>query len=245
MSQLPVGTPLPVVREYDAEDRMFVCRISEGFSLAIRSEWPLLLGEAIHNMRSALDNAWWACAVKHLGREPEEDDARYIAFPVRKRGKNWDTNTWRRWVDPPIEVIAKGRQPPIDLAPESFHPLASLDRMWNLDKHRALPLIGAPYVDGHWHVPGPEKFTDCESEVRPSGNGADTGIGLLSAPAGRPGEVVERFFVKQTGPNPTLDQELPQLKVRFTTANGWALEEVLGQFDATVTEILTALGPAL
>jgi hypothetical protein len=42
----------------------------------VRDCYGVLVGDALHNFRCALDHLWWQLAASHLGREPTRDEAK-------------------------------------------------------------------------------------------------------------------------------------------------------------------------
>jgi hypothetical protein len=96
-------------------------------------EWALLFGNAVHNLRSALDSLVWELAHRD-GREPRSPRGLY--FPIVT-----DEATWPRAAKMlescPIEVIERVRptQPFLipDAGPSGLEVLATLN---NQDKHR-------------------------------------------------------------------------------------------------------------
>jgi len=100
--------------------------------------WGLLLGDAVHDFRCALDHIWWELACRHLGREPTKQEAERIQFPILKPGGNWDSRNYSKTVGTPVLVPIGKLQPPEGLDADEIHPLAALRRLSNEDKHRRL-----------------------------------------------------------------------------------------------------------
>ncbi|MGH7861577.1 MAG: hypothetical protein ACREOS_04985, partial [Candidatus Dormibacteraceae bacterium] len=55
---------IPLRHEFDSEDRAIVWRVK---SVKEAIDWPLLIGDAVHNLRGALDHLAWQLAIKSLG----------------------------------------------------------------------------------------------------------------------------------------------------------------------------------
>lgn len=92
-------------------------------------EWGVLIGEIVHNLRSALDHAVYAAAAK-----PSRD----TEFPIFKKPESWE-----KYSGAPLYSIPEKartiieRAQPYHLKPDpSLHDLAILHAMWNHDKHR-------------------------------------------------------------------------------------------------------------
>lgn len=99
-----------------------------------KREWAVLIGEVVHNLRSALDHAVYAAAESPDGK---------TAFPVITDPAKWDGRSVARKLRsvPPAAVeIVKRVQPFVAAAQHdpAEHPLALLERLWNHDKHRML-----------------------------------------------------------------------------------------------------------
>src|SRR5258708_3115833 len=75
----PDPTSIPLRRAYEAADGAVVYRIERVIKVSER--WPLIVGDAIHDLRSALDHLMWQLAIVHLGRVPTAKEAPNIQFP--------------------------------------------------------------------------------------------------------------------------------------------------------------------
>ncbi len=103
------------------------------------TEWGILLGEIVHNLRSALDNLAWQLALL-----TKESPYRYTCFPIYKD----DTDQARRDItrilqDVSIEAqdIIKELQPYHSGDSAKDHALWILHGLWNTDKHKIIPLV--------------------------------------------------------------------------------------------------------
>jgi hypothetical protein len=97
----------------------------------------LVFGDMISNLRTTLDYLVWQLALA-AGNRP----GRRTSFPVVRRAKDWAVQSRtalsgveRRWVE---EI--ESRQPFQRADRPSIHPLAILDHVNNLNKHRFLPV---------------------------------------------------------------------------------------------------------
>ncbi len=229
---------LPLVREYEPDLKSVVYRVGDSYNF--QPHWPFLASEAVHHMRSALDNAWWDCAIVFLKREPTEDEAPRISFPIRRPGNDWNAESYRRWVGPSVEGIAKRYQPPKTWDYVTFDALGSLNRLWNLDKHRTLPLLLQPVRTFSSTPLQSAEYVDCVLEER-AGDDGKTGVARYSIPGPinpRPGEKVAEIYVRKTGANPDVDANV-EVAVAILTDQNWDLIESLDEFHATVTKILS------
>lgn len=105
-------------------------------------EWGLLLGEAMHQFRSTLDNLVWTL-VKTNNAKPSNT----CAFPICSSETDWNkrvVHTRRsRDIDPPLKGIADeafeaihDRQPYKRGHDAKRHPLTKLNWLNNVDKHQ-------------------------------------------------------------------------------------------------------------
>lgn len=98
-----------------------------------KREWGVLIGELVHNLRSALDHAVYAAATAPNGN---------TAFPVVTDTAKWEGAAAAKLHSVPqvaFEIVRKAQ--PFYGAGDNDpagHPLAILNRLWNHDKHRML-----------------------------------------------------------------------------------------------------------
>src|SRR3990172_1324265 len=111
-------------------------------------EWGLFIGDAVNNLRSALDNLIWQLTVLEKGPAPDDplpfgSEWRDVRFPIIIRPASWAKaarkNLWG--VRPSLRADIEALQPFVTgkNAPER-EPLAVLEELWNIDKHRHLHL---------------------------------------------------------------------------------------------------------
>jgi hypothetical protein len=118
-------------------------------------KWGPLIGDIAHGLRSALDQVAWSLSVAYqatLGNAPPPDPIppgdrwRSIAFPICRDAKNWGS-AWgnKMWAaDPALMAVLERFQPYFGgKNPPDREPLAVLDELWNIDKHRHLHLVNA------------------------------------------------------------------------------------------------------
>jgi hypothetical protein len=183
--------------EHGSRYRYVVAEVDE---LPLR--WATIVGDAVHNMRSALDHLVYE--LSFLGTNGHPGDK--VAFPCSTTVANWHTSyvqivmlkgvlkkhrallyqlqpCYRRQDAPSARALERRRP----------HPIADLTSLWNDDKHKMLqPTAVAPvwidfYIDG---------VNDCvqAGAVRPNwrifGCPFEVGAELVSIP------------IRVTGPNP-------------------------------------------
>lgn len=117
-------------------------------------QWSTLIGDCVHNLRSALDAAVWEFATID-GGEPK--DANSVQFPVVEESAKWPKEAAKKLQKVPPRVVERIRitQPlmrPHDERPRD--PLILLQRLSNTDKHRASVTCGfrAEYVNADFSV---------------------------------------------------------------------------------------------
>ena len=101
-----------------------------------------VLGDVVHNLRSALDHIAWNLALLNLegtGSEPFD----LTAFPIITNTTDWSIDKFYRLVQ---DVLPEAIPDIIDLQPchrrnPAEHELAVLDALWNADKHRVNTII--------------------------------------------------------------------------------------------------------
>jgi hypothetical protein len=146
-------------REISSETEV-VYRCFATRQVAMPMHWPLLAGEAIQNLRSALD---------HLVYE-KSGGKNSTSFPIFTDRKEYEEKAPGRLKGVPEEIRAQIAEfQPFRFMPEDarHHPLAQLSSLSNRDKHRVLSTVasavaregvGIPEgVDLKWDDPGSHK----------------------------------------------------------------------------------------
>lgn len=109
-------------------------------------EWAPIIGDAVHNLRSALDHAVWAMA------DPAERIDRAAQFPIYASEANYEENAPRllAGVSPRRQELIRSEQPFHWPDPNrAWHPLGLLQWLDNDDKHRTLHTL-AVVSDFQW-----------------------------------------------------------------------------------------------
>jgi hypothetical protein len=102
-----------------------------------------IIGDAVHNIRSALDHAVWEVA----------DPARrgdHTMFPIVTDSDRWEGATRHRLAGVPERHVelTKASQPFVQIPDEpQMHPLAVLRELSNIDKHRTLHTLAVVSAD--------------------------------------------------------------------------------------------------
>jgi hypothetical protein len=111
--------------------------------------WGPIIGDFVHNIRSALDHLVFALAAARKGPPPELVKGtkwERLSFPIRLDDTEWNSiRCDRLWALSDRQAAAIYDLQPFTTgqnAPER-EPLAMLEELWNIDKHRHLHLINA------------------------------------------------------------------------------------------------------
>lgn len=125
--------PYAIVVKFEPEAG-YVARVE------VKEEPPLrlstIIGDVVHNFRSALDLTAWQLALRHSRTQARKNQSR-ISFPLTNG--NFESHSAVPYFAPTAEAILKGLQPEAGLDyndPRWF--LGALSRLSNADKHRAL-----------------------------------------------------------------------------------------------------------
>lgn len=136
--------PHSIEAQFDAKAR---CHVAV---LRVHRDPPprlsLIFGDLIHNLRSALDHIAWSVArLDHPGEELMKSGTRKkILFPITQAPKEFAAHSLIPFISEQAKTIFEGTQPYNGPIEAERHPLASLNRLSNADKHRLLtPVIGA------------------------------------------------------------------------------------------------------
>jgi hypothetical protein len=136
------------------------------FPEPVPTEFRLIIGDCLHNLRSALDNLAYELAVRHHGSSPLPDPFdRRSEFPIFG-DKEW--TTWQRrnkigCIHPRAQAIIKRLQPHNRGDEYASDPLWKLNELNNMDKHRAphitqvaisawVDFADAPHLPGTLHI---------------------------------------------------------------------------------------------
>lgn len=142
------GDTYRVAEEVDTDKGLKVYRI-EPLLAPDGTRWGVLVGEIVHNLRSALDHIAWQLAL--LG--PNPPDPKKIKFPIFKVDDPWsqgmiDANLTN--VPDDAKQVIKTFQPYNAGNAAEAHALWILHSLWNTDKHQSVQDL--PFTL-EWKVP--------------------------------------------------------------------------------------------
>lgn len=104
--------------------------------------WGLMLGDAIHNYRSALDNAVWNLTLVGTN-EQMPTKPRKVKFPISMETTGYQSAIAH--IDPCAQAAIEWCQPHRGRYAPNFEPLWLLNELSNADKHRVVtPILAMP-----------------------------------------------------------------------------------------------------
>jgi hypothetical protein len=139
----------------------------------VPAEVALVLGDVLHNLRSALDSLVFALTEDGLGRELSEPEEKACQFPIAKTPEDFQKffdghGTRKEIMKEPMPAALRvpqwfyvferaGREPTIEVLREEgrFGNLQVLNRLSNIDKHRRLPISVWWPAFTYWGSDGP------------------------------------------------------------------------------------------
>lgn len=204
----PNADLIPLSRHYEPNEGAVVYRIDR--LMQIRDHWPLIVGDAIHDLRSALDHLMWQLAIASLGRQPNKAEARNIQFPEIRRLKDFNEHRLLKNIQPTDVSKLKAFQPYKRAKRGALHPLPKLVRISNTDKHRKLHLL-VMIPQSASFTNRVDAFRDCVPDPTvPGPQGQPTAIIEHIVPRRNPqtGDPVLRIPVRPIGPDPDVELDV-------------------------------------
>jgi hypothetical protein len=221
--------------KFEPNEGAIVCRVQR--SIEVDDGWSLIVGDAVHNLRGALDHlAWQLAKAFYGGREPTYDEGPGIQFPIEPVRTKWAGNKYRRSMLPADAAKLENFQPfNRDSTADGMrlpHPLIMLRDLSNADKHRRIQLTSTRAAvisyanDGGW--------IDCEPLEGSPGSQVRLGTFYNSPQAG---DEIFRFSVKVTGKNPNVELQ-PSLSCFIAVREWWNVEDALTLIATRIEELL-------
>lgn len=220
--------PIRFVSEYHPKRHCIVLTVVEVENL-FPAYWGVMLGNIVHNFRSALDHVAWALYKRghtpNLGQEGE----RNVYFPITT-SPAWFKNSLEKKL-PGVrraDIATVRRCQPYRAGRRHVeHVLWVLDELSRKDKHRSVQFV-IPVPESTGLSIGPA--TDCIYRRMAS----HSPRAILE-----PGAELGRLFVKKTGPDPYIDVQ-PHFRIDPSVKARLTLEEFLRKTPAVVSRILYA-----
>lgn len=220
-----------------AETILVVLHLKKRFELPV--VLPLIVGDTIYNMRSALDHLAYGLAAAHASATGRSLDVDLVNFPLHIDGgafseKGAGTRAISQ-MSPDVQRIIKAMQPHLAGDKAGEHPLGVLNKLSNMDKHRHLVFTG--YAEIAQQITLLPESQDCEivglsSEVR---------IGPFDDHTD-----VARVLIRVTGPKPQpkLDTYIT-IDISFPETGPAAGKLVLKELERLYLHIKKEVFPAL
>lgn len=195
-------------------------------------DWGLLVAEAIHNLRGALDHLVWDLALNDKRRIPLDKKGLQwrTQFPICTVDTNWNTGGLANMIEPLSDehrALIDSRQPYKGWNGPRPHPLCTLERLSNFDKHRSLQPVLLCMTGGSTSI---DSMTDCA--ILPS----FTITNIAHRPL-NPGTEFMVLPLEITGPHPEVDVNL-DLKGQIAFNDGVPVPETLTDIAAFVRDTL-------
>lgn len=219
---------MPTAQHYDAKRHCIIWTVLD-FRNPFPDFWGLLLGDVVHNWRSALDHIAWALYKRGSAKNLTPEEEGRIYFPTARYRTQFNKSLATRLpgVRRGDRAIVRRYQPYHGgKRRRDKHVLFVLNELSRLDKHRSLQPVDAfpataSYEIGH--------CTDCIYR----------GLAPLVWKGGilKPGTELVRFYVKKTGPEPDIEVQ-PHLTFRPALNENLALHEWLRSTGRTIGQLL-------
>jgi hypothetical protein len=135
-------------------------------------EWSVVVGEAVHDLRSALEQIIYQLTLFHSGRR----DLDGCGFPIYSKRSDFEKRSKRhpsgwardggrykiRGTAPSVQLFIEELQPyPQRYTRSVHHSLAGLHELWNQDKHRLVHLWGLRFNDAKITIKGTGDRANC------------------------------------------------------------------------------------
>jgi hypothetical protein len=133
--------PWPSRIEHDAESRWYTVYFN--FTTPPPEALGVVVGELAHDLRSALDHLAWREAVEHLNREPTNDEAGVIKYPLAWNEGDFRSAQVLRYLSKDTAALMKRHQPYERPDSKEAASLGVVHWFNNLDKHRAVHVTAA------------------------------------------------------------------------------------------------------
>jgi hypothetical protein len=217
-------------KNYKAKCHRIDISVAKVESLPI--EWGLLLGDIVHNYRSALDCIAWALV--ELGKRPPhtltEEEQRRVYFPICSTKREFDKTRRRRLPGvgkTEVEIVRSYQPYKAGRWLRDTHPFAVLRELSNSDKHRAVqPVLSVPAAT-HYKI---TYMRHCEVTKY---------SGRFLAQTLKVGAKLAPVYVRKTGPYP--DVELQGQFASFPAVEDVKLDDWLTKTDGNVVGLLKRL----
>jgi len=225
----------PLSRQFEPQQGAVVYRIER--SIEVGDDWSLIVADAVHSFRCALDHLAWQLAIRHFNgvEASAENVAGEIQFPIVESASEWvPTKRYRRYIVL-TDAVKLEQYQPFHIDPQAQHlglphPLVMLRLLSNTDKHRKVQLLyETPATFRCRKDVGVDTVRDCEVT-----GGISFGSFILSP---KVGDIIVRVPVRVTGPQPDVSLD-PEVAIRIAFREHWNVDDVLTTIQEYVERIL-------
>lgn len=140
--------PYEFVGDFDSEREEFVAK-ARFKTYPLWNDWATIIGDCVHNLRSALDHLAWQLVLLNNGTPGRETSFPILEDRLSQKGHmrrcRIETDSGR--VRPSVEACVERAQPYHRTDDPTLHPLAILGGLSNEDKHRTLTVTSAALED--------------------------------------------------------------------------------------------------
>ena len=234
--ELGEGPVFEVLRKFEPEHEAIVYRLYQ--VKKVPDDWALIVGDAIHNLRGALDHLAWQLAIKHFdGVEPTDINLiKKIQFPVVMNRASWTPdNCINRKYMLKVDAAKLEKYQPFVLEPPLTHILNVFfgrNGLSNIDKHRTLPVVFSTVVGAGFKAPRSSDYRDCIPTENPK---------VIFPNVTRPlesNDEIARVPVTVLGPNPDVNLQ-PRIAPGVALSEGAPLIDNLNKAKKIVAAILS------
>jgi len=150
-----VRYPYTLSPEFDAQQGDYALYFRQ--QKLIPRIWSLVLGDTIHNIRSALDNLVYLLGVRHSGAPRTKREVERPQFVIADTPGDFAIQASRRLfcLSPQAQAVTEGLQPYQSAPGSAGNPLALLRDLNDIDKQRHLVLAYANLLAGTVRIAGP------------------------------------------------------------------------------------------
>jgi hypothetical protein len=235
VAEVSARNPYAAIKERSADgtEVSLTLRVDEMLPFA---RWSLIIGDCVHNLRSALDHLIYAAAITHAQSDPPPGQRRLMFF-IGRDDLHVENNSWRLgdlWQDQSFRTTFKELQPYNRPEAEGLRPLAVLEEFDVRDKHRLLNVVLAVLDRPHYTIDG----------HRPGDRGT------LSITVGEVEAGTKLISISNATPNPQIDVKFDEhfiaMAIRHDPAStdgriqsgvDWLLRSVIAEVEHVVSSL--------
>jgi hypothetical protein len=187
--------PYTIITRFNADRTE--CRFNISVSDRIpQDEWGLIVGDCVHNVRSALDHLVWEIAESFSGHQPTDSDTQ---FPIFRTRDAFCTSCERYIGRLPVYAQALIEQlQPYHASCPSEHPLWLCRHLDNDDKHKIIPVVAAVVQSGAISLPPHICMVEQRFRFGQFEDGAEVGLFRFADPVPPEAQMNPQFSFVET-----------------------------------------------